>query len=247
VSPERPNLVLFMPDQLRADALGCFGNPAARTPHIDALAARGTRFANAFVNHPVCGPSRVSLMTGWYPHVRGHRTLTHLLKPWEPNLLRLLKEAGYAVLWAGARGDTFAPGVTEQSTHFCGFTVRPSYGMHAPRYPEGSKLFDAFYNGRREHDGVCLDFDEATVRTAEDVLGDAPREPWVLFVALVFPHLPFEVEEPWCFTIRARCLRAFDPTRPGASRASTRRSVTDTAPTGSPSATGPRSPGPTTG
>ena len=34
-----------MPDQLRADAVGCFGNPAARTPHVDALAARGTRFA----------------------------------------------------------------------------------------------------------------------------------------------------------------------------------------------------------
>ena len=37
----RPNLLLFMPDQLRADAVGAFGNPVARTPHIDALAADG--------------------------------------------------------------------------------------------------------------------------------------------------------------------------------------------------------------
>jgi arylsulfatase A-like enzyme len=42
-----------------------------------------------------------------------------------------------------------------------------------------------------------LDFDEAAVQTAEAWLADAPREPWVLFVALVFPHPPFAVEEPW--------------------------------------------------
>ena len=59
----RPNVVLFMPDQLRADALGCFGNTAASTPNFDALAARGLRFENAFCQHPVCGPSRVSVMT----------------------------------------------------------------------------------------------------------------------------------------------------------------------------------------
>jgi arylsulfatase A-like enzyme len=194
---DRPNLVLFMPDQLRADCLGCFGNPVARTPNIDALAARGTRFANAYANHPVCGPSRVSLMTGWYPHVRGHRTLTHLLRPREPNLLRLLKQAGYTVAWAGARGDTFAPGVTEESTHFCGFTVRPTWLGQKPRYPEGSRLFDAYYNGKRDAPGVCLDFDEAAIQTALAFLGERPREPFVLLIALVFPHLPFEVEEPW--------------------------------------------------
>jgi arylsulfatase A-like enzyme len=81
---ERPNLLMFMPDQLRADAVGAFGNPVVRTPNIDALAARGTIFSNAFSQHSLCGPSRVSMFTGWYPHVQGHRTLTNLLKPWEP-------------------------------------------------------------------------------------------------------------------------------------------------------------------
>jgi arylsulfatase A-like enzyme len=197
MSGGRPNIVLFMPDQLRADCVGCFGNPIVRTPNIDALAARGTRFANAYANHPVCGPSRVNLMTGWYPHTRGHRTLTHLLKPWEPNLLRYLKGAGYNVAWVGQRGDVFAPGVTEESTNFCGWTVRPEHVWTKPRHPEGSKLYGAFYNGRRDADGVVLDFDEAAVRTAETWLADGPREPWVLFVALIFPHLPFEVEDPW--------------------------------------------------
>ena len=64
----RPNFLIFMPDQLRADCVGCFGNPVVRTPNIDGLARRGTRFANAYINHPVCSPSRATLMTGWYPH-----------------------------------------------------------------------------------------------------------------------------------------------------------------------------------
>src|SRR3954447_7328851 len=106
----RPNIVVFVPDQLRADALGCFGNPVARTPAIDALAARGMRFADAWGQHPFCSQSRTSFLTGWYPHGAGHRTLTSLLTPWQPNVLRLLKDSGYFVALAGARGDTFAEG-----------------------------------------------------------------------------------------------------------------------------------------
>jgi arylsulfatase A-like enzyme len=193
----RPNFVLFMPDQLRADCVGAFGNDAIRTPHIDALAARGMRFRQAFSQHSVCSPSRVSMFTGWYPHVTGHRTLTHLLKPWEPNLLKLLKDDGYHVAWVGQRGDTFAPGVTAASTDFHGFRVKPKT-LYAPSpHPAEHKLARVFYHGRRDADGPVLDFDEATVQTAEAWLADAPPEPWLLFVALIFPHPPFEVEDPW--------------------------------------------------
>ena len=58
----RPNFVIFMPDQLRADAVGAFGNPVAHRPQIDALAARGTLFGQAFSQHSVCSPSRVSMV-----------------------------------------------------------------------------------------------------------------------------------------------------------------------------------------
>ena len=196
---DRPNILIFMPDQLRADCVGCFGNPLVQTPHIDALANRGTRFDNAWANHPVCGPSRVNLMTGWYPHTRGHRTLTHLLSPQDPNLLKYLKEGGYQVAWAGARGDVFAPGVTEQSTHFCGWTTKPErkqMGM-GPQFNEGSALYDAFYHGIRPSQSNWIDFDEAATQTAIDWLESAPEGPWCLWVPLIFPHLPFEVEQPW--------------------------------------------------
>ncbi len=192
-----------MPDQLRADALGCFGNALAHTPNVDALAARGTRFDRAYGQHPVCSPSRVSLMTGWYPHVRGHRTLTHLLKPWEPNLLRRMKDAGYHVAHAGLRGDTFASGVTKDSTDRFGFAVKPkSFFMRSP-YPPEHALARAYYHGKRPDVGTTLDFDEACVRTAEEWLGAGMPEPWLLYVPLVFPHPPFEVEEPW-YSLHAR-------------------------------------------
>ena len=58
------NLLFIMCDQLRRDHLGCYGHPYLRTANIDALAARGVKFDNAFVTSGVCGPSRMSYYTG---------------------------------------------------------------------------------------------------------------------------------------------------------------------------------------
>ena len=81
-----------MCDQLRADYLSCYGHPRLHTPNIDALAARGTRFDRAYVQSPVCGPSRMSTYTGryvmshgatwnFYPLPVGERTLGDYLRP----------------------------------------------------------------------------------------------------------------------------------------------------------------------
>jgi arylsulfatase A-like enzyme len=191
----RPNIVVFIPDQLRADALGCFGNPVASTPHIDALAARSTRFAQAFGQHPFCTQSRVSFLTGLYPHVHGHRTLNQLIKPWHPDVLGILKRSGYHVAHAGMRGDTFAPGGTKESTSRFGWTVLPEM-LHSPSpYGPDHPLARAFFHGRRP--APTLDFDEACIRTAETWMAEGLPEPWLLYVPLFFPHPPFEVEEPY--------------------------------------------------
>ena len=105
---ERPNIIIFMPDELRADALGCYGNPVAKTPNIDYLASVGTRFENCHVQFPVCGASRCSMVTGWPTSVRGHRSLYDFLKPYEPNLFRYLLHAGYDVFMFG-KNDVLAP------------------------------------------------------------------------------------------------------------------------------------------
>ncbi|MDO8685072.1 MAG: sulfatase-like hydrolase/transferase [Clostridiales bacterium] len=58
-------------------------------------------FRHAFCQSPVCVPSRCSFMSGWYPHVKGHRTQHHMMSPDEPVLLGTLKNEGYFVWWAG--------------------------------------------------------------------------------------------------------------------------------------------------
>ena len=89
---ESMNYVLFFPDEMRASNLGCYGNSLAKTPNYDRLAAEGTLFENHYVQNPVCVGSRCSLLTGWYPHVNGHRSLLYFLSPNEPNFLRYLKK-----------------------------------------------------------------------------------------------------------------------------------------------------------
>lgn len=65
------NILFIMCDQLRADHLSCYGHPRLHTPHLDALARRGVVFDHAYVQSPVCGPSRMSYYTGRYMHAHG--------------------------------------------------------------------------------------------------------------------------------------------------------------------------------
>ena len=67
-APARPNIVFLMADQMRADALAVSGNTFCKTPALDAMAAEGVRFSNAYAPQALCTPSRSSLLTGVYPH-----------------------------------------------------------------------------------------------------------------------------------------------------------------------------------
>jgi iduronate 2-sulfatase len=64
----RPNVLFIIADDLTLNALSCYGNSISRTPNIDRIAARGTRFTRAYCNATYCGPSRASFMSGYYPH-----------------------------------------------------------------------------------------------------------------------------------------------------------------------------------
>ena len=105
---QRPNIVLFMTDQLRRDALGCYGNNICRTPNLDKLAELGVCCENTFTVSPVCSPSRASLMTGLYPHNNGVMINTHIAPAWNRGLSpetqtfsSVLKQAGYAMDYVG--------------------------------------------------------------------------------------------------------------------------------------------------
>ena len=72
-SASSPNILFLMSDQHNARCLGCAGHPNVKTPNLDRVATHGVRFTHAYCNNPVCSPSRVSIMTGQYPHT--HRIL----------------------------------------------------------------------------------------------------------------------------------------------------------------------------
>ena len=88
------NILWIMCDQLRFDYLGCAGHPAIRTPHIDALAARGMRFTRAYVQSPVCGSSRMSFYTGRYMRSHGSNWNRYPLRVGEPTLGTHLRQLG---------------------------------------------------------------------------------------------------------------------------------------------------------
>jgi len=98
---DRPNVLWIMADQLRFDYLSCYGHPHLQTPHIDALAARGVRFTNTYVQSPVCGPSRMSAYTGRYVHSHGSTWNGVPLRIGEPTLGDHLQEVGVRAVLVG--------------------------------------------------------------------------------------------------------------------------------------------------
>ncbi len=95
------NVLFIMADQLRWDHLGCTGHPYLTTPNLDALARRGVRFGNAFVNSGVCGPSRMSFYTGRYPVSHGATWNRVPLPVGELTLGDYLKHSGRTLALAG--------------------------------------------------------------------------------------------------------------------------------------------------
>ncbi len=213
---DRPDILIFNPDQWRGDVLGHMGNPAALTPNLDRLVTNdAVSFRNAFVQATVCTPSRCSFMTGWYPHLRGHRTMHYMLRAPdnEPNLLRVLKDSGYFVWWGG-KNDLVA-GQEGYEDH-CDIAFRPhreDYERWGYAPAPGSHGGDMGWRGDPDGDNhysffkgcldagdkdVYFDHDWAMVYGALDFIrrydGD---QPMCIFLPIGYPHPPYCVEDPW--------------------------------------------------
>ena len=99
--PARPNVLLIMTDQHRKDAIGAYGNPVIKTPHVDALAATGIRFNNCWVQHAACMPSRASIFTGRYPLAHRVRSNGVPLSKHETTMAHVFARNGYRTGGAG--------------------------------------------------------------------------------------------------------------------------------------------------
>ena len=105
-TPQKPNIVVVLCDDLGYGDLECYGHPHIKTPHLNTLAKEGVRFTNCYSAAPVCSPSRVGLLTGRSPNragvydfIPGGRKI--YMRSSEVTIAQLLKKQGYATCMSG--------------------------------------------------------------------------------------------------------------------------------------------------
>ena len=219
-----PSIVIFNPDQWRGDVLGHMGNPAAVTPQLDRMVREDSvSFRYAFCQNTVCTPSRCSYMTGWYPHVRGHRTMYHMLRPDEPMLLRTLKRSGYFVWWGGKNDVVPAQHGYEDYCSLKFVSDRPvDRNVHSdPRWrgEPGGDTYYSFYAGRLEKqngEAFYRNGDLNNVLGAIDFIRSVDRStPFCIYLPQTNPHPPYAVEEPYFSMVDRTTLPPRIPTPGG--------------------------------
>lgn len=183
----KPNFIFLFADQLQAFALGCMDNAAIRTPNLDALAADGVLFRNAYSDSPVCTPYRGCLMTGLYPSQSGIRSNADGLPNGQRCLPHSLNDAGYQTSYIGKwhLGDSGNRAVEPEQrggfTHFIGYQCYNSFRDEV-------LFFDEAGNERRFEKHRTA----ATTDLAIERIDAIKNEPFACFVSYQNPHYPIE-------------------------------------------------------
>mgnify|MGYP003576276758 CR=1 FL=1 len=191
------NLLVIMSDEHSPKALGCYGSEIVATPHLDALAARGTRFAHAYCSSPVCIPARASFAVGKYIHQIGYWDNADAYDGAIPSWHHKLRERDHEVVSIGKlhfrkpdedhgfSSEIIPMHIIEGKGDLMGL-VRSELPVRKGAY----KM--AHFAGPGESQYTFYDR-EITARAQVWLRQAAQREsdkPWVLFVSLVAPHFP---------------------------------------------------------
>ncbi|MGZ0174089.1 MAG: sulfatase family protein [Planctomycetales bacterium] len=215
-SARPPNILFIMTDQHRWDCTGANGNKQIRTPNFDRLAAEGANFTHAFVNAPVCVPSRASFFTGRYPHSHRNRVNYTPLDRSEILMQARLRDSGYATASVG-KLHLYPPTVAEAKR--TGFDFVELHDAVGPL-----DRFSDYVAWRKEHDpqakisyrayakdiepgknpfrqAIDDKYTETTwvgERTRHYIrtLGES-KKPFFIFSSFWKPHSPFEVPVPF--------------------------------------------------
>lgn len=195
----RPNVVIVLTDDQRYDELGCTGHPAVRTPHLDALAARGTLFDRAFVTSPICAPSRAILVSGQLERCStigfaGNRAFSRA--QWDETLFAVLRRAGY---FTGLIGKSNIMGMRQDAVdYYCG-SDDTALGFYPKEHSAENKFL---FGGARAETQIevlaeavddFLGLDDGFFRRSDPQLQPYLRRrpvdrPFLLYVPFEVPH-----------------------------------------------------------
>src|SRR6266481_1844425 len=188
----KPNLVLVLPDQQRADTLACYGGVKVHAPNLNKLAAESVVFERTYVTHPVCTPSRSSLMTGTWPHINGCTRNSVPLDRRFRVLPELMQDKDYRTAYMGKwhlgeegpAGRGFHQWIsTEDHGDYTNFLI--STGV-TPDKQDGRFSELAISNLPLE-----LSRPKFLEKHACEFIEKHSRDPFVLVVAFVEPHSPY--------------------------------------------------------
>ena len=201
LSPNKPNVLLILADDLGVECLSSYGGGSHRTPNLDRLAKEGMRFTHCFAN-PLCSPSRGQLITGRYPFLNGLKVVLAnknqedmYLRPSQPSFPRQLKEHGYATQIVGKwhlslehKHDTIRQFGFD---HYQTWSIFDDRGQKTTRYWNPHQIRDgriiaAEVSKRYGPDvdlEVQLDFIKARAKS---------KTPFLAFYSTYLPHYPWE-------------------------------------------------------
>ena len=218
----KPNILLLMTDQQRADAMGCTGG-WVETPNMDRIANEGVRFSNCVTNSPICVPARLSLATGHYPHNTGvwnhqDHTLSTDAKTWT----QVVRSCGYRTSLFGkthlhpTSGDLRS---REHLLHAYGLDDVNEIGgpracancvSHMTSMWEKKGLWEKYkadlaersrtkrYLVRPSAVGLEDYYDVYVGQQAKGYIESYDRsEPWFCWVSFGGPHMPYDTPEPY--------------------------------------------------
>jgi choline-sulfatase len=188
-------MLYILSDQHNRNALGCYGHPVVETPNLDQLARRGTRFANAYTNCPICVPVRAALATGRYVHQNGYWDNAHAYDGTQKSWHHRLREQDYRVTSIGKlhfKGQGTDHGFSEEIDPL---NVVDGLGDTLGCIRD-TPLFRDKRSGIREAgpgDSTYLQYDKRNADNAISWLSQHARDekPWCLFLSFVCPHPPY--------------------------------------------------------
>lgn len=199
---KKQNLLLIVSDEHDPRYTGCGGNPWMHTPNLDALAARGTRFANAYTPSPICVPARAALATGRHAYETGY---------WDNAI-------AYDGRWTSWHHRLAGAGLLTESIGKLHFRSRLDpvgfHHQHAPMHihegvglvwgsvrdplPETrgrSPIFDEIGPGLSKYNLYDTEIAERAKQWLRARANDDAEEPWTLFLGFVAPHMPLVVPQ----------------------------------------------------